>query len=89
MSLLSSCAGASVDRHAAYARIQVAEADAAHAGHELESLSGEEYDARCQTVCEASDAIATEAALLEEPDANERAERVARACAACRTEGGE
>lgn len=88
MSLLASCSGP-VDRHAAYARIQVAEADAAHAGHELATVTGDAYDERCHTVCDASEAIAAEAGLLQEPDATERADRAARACDACRSERAE
>lgn len=89
MSLLSSCSGPPIDRHAAYARIQVAEADAAHAGHELASVSGDTYAERCQIVCDASDAIAAEAAALEEPDATTRAATAGRACDACRSEPAE
>ncbi len=87
--LLSSCGSAPIDRDAAYARIQVAEADAAHAGHELASVTGDAYDARCQTVCDASEAVSSEAALLSEPDATERAARLERACAACRSRDAE
>jgi hypothetical protein len=89
MSLLSACAGAPIDRDAAYARIQVAEADAAHAGHELEQVTGDAHAERCQIVCDASDAIASEAALLEEADATTRADSARRACEACRVERAE
>ena len=87
--LLASCSGPPIDRDAAYARIQVAEAQAAHAGHELAQVTGDAHDERCQTVCDASEAIAGEAALLEEADATERADRAGRACDACRAERAE
>lgn len=68
--VLGACGGAPLDRHAAYGRIQVEEARIAHAS-------------ACEAVCAASEAIAREASLLDEADADTRADRAARTCASC------
>lgn len=68
--------------HAAYARIQVAEARIAHAAHGLDEAG--DRPARCEEICDASAAIRGEARALEgDADAAERAARAERTCAAC------
>ena len=86
----TSCGGG-LDRHAAYQRIQVSEARIAHALHGIEALEPDAATERCRAACEASDAIATEAAALSgaaadglDEDAARRADQARRACEGCR-----
>jgi hypothetical protein len=86
-----SCGGAPLDRHAAYGRIQVAEARIVHALHGIETVEPDARGARCDVACDASHAIALEADALaraseagSDADAARRADEAARACAGCR-----
>jgi hypothetical protein len=70
------------DVHAAYRRIQLAEARIAHAAHDLSEAP--ERDDRCRAICLAAEDIEREAAGLEgEADASARAARASDRCVAC------
>jgi len=84
--LCCGCAHQSPDATAAFRRLQVHEANVAHASTRLAAATScsAETEKDEHTLCGASDALCAESATLASRDANVRCERTRDACAAGR-----